>query len=148
MKMIRLAVAAAGVVSVALLVGGRGVCEATGPADRTWRAASRRWWTPINAANSAGGGTLNLAHGCDYKLTSSPDDGENGLPADHDADHDQRQPGRPSTGRIRSATSRSTGRAGTCRLHERDDHRRARLRTIGGGIANLGRHGDAGSQLR
>jgi hypothetical protein len=34
----------------------------------------------INAANSAGGGTLNLAHGCDYQLTSSPDDSENGLP--------------------------------------------------------------------
>jgi hypothetical protein len=35
----------------------------------------------INAANSAGGGTLNLAHRCDYQLTSSPDDSENGLPA-------------------------------------------------------------------
>jgi hypothetical protein len=35
----------------------------------------------INAANSAGGGTLNLAHECDYQLTSSPDDSENGLPA-------------------------------------------------------------------
>lgn len=34
----------------------------------------------INGANSAGGGTLNLAHGCDYQLTSSPDDSENGLP--------------------------------------------------------------------
>jgi hypothetical protein len=34
----------------------------------------------INAANSAGGGTLNLAHRCDYQLTSSPDDSENGLP--------------------------------------------------------------------
>ena len=33
----------------------------------------------INAANSAGGGTLNLAHGCDYQLTA-PDNGENGLP--------------------------------------------------------------------
>jgi hypothetical protein len=35
----------------------------------------------INAANTAGGGTLNLAHRCDYQLTSSPDDSENGLPA-------------------------------------------------------------------
>jgi hypothetical protein len=35
----------------------------------------------INAANSAGGGTLKLAKECDYQLTSSPDDSENGLPA-------------------------------------------------------------------
>jgi predicted outer membrane repeat protein len=35
----------------------------------------------INAANSAGGGTLNLAPGCHYLLTSSPDDSQNGLPA-------------------------------------------------------------------
>jgi hypothetical protein len=34
----------------------------------------------INAANLAGGGTLNLAHRCDYQLTTSPDDSENGLP--------------------------------------------------------------------
>src|SRR5436190_4952337 len=33
----------------------------------------------INAANSAGGGTINLAAGCHYSLTT-PDNGENGLP--------------------------------------------------------------------
>ena len=33
----------------------------------------------INAANSAGGGTVNLAAGCDYALTTA-DNGENGLP--------------------------------------------------------------------
>jgi hypothetical protein len=33
----------------------------------------------INAANSAGGGTVNLAAGCHYSLTT-PDNGENGLP--------------------------------------------------------------------
>jgi hypothetical protein len=33
----------------------------------------------INAANSAGGGTINLAPGCHYSLTA-PDNGENGLP--------------------------------------------------------------------
>jgi hypothetical protein len=33
----------------------------------------------INAANSAGGGTINLAAGCTYSLTT-PDNGENGLP--------------------------------------------------------------------
>ena len=34
----------------------------------------------IDAVNSAGGGTLKLAKNCDYQLTSSPDDSENGLP--------------------------------------------------------------------
>jgi len=34
----------------------------------------------INAANSAGSGTINLAAGCHYSLTT-PDNGENGLPA-------------------------------------------------------------------
>src|SRR5437762_6013077 len=33
----------------------------------------------INAANFAGGGTINLAAGCHYSLTT-PDNGENGLP--------------------------------------------------------------------
>ncbi len=35
----------------------------------------------VNAANAAGGGTINLAPGCHYSLTSSPDNSENGLPA-------------------------------------------------------------------
>ena len=35
----------------------------------------------INAANTAGGGTINLAPRCHYSLTSSPDNSENGLPA-------------------------------------------------------------------
>jgi hypothetical protein len=34
----------------------------------------------IDAANSAGGGTLNLAHACEYDLTSVDNGGENGLP--------------------------------------------------------------------
>jgi predicted outer membrane repeat protein len=34
----------------------------------------------IDAANTSGGGTLNLAHRCDYRLTASPDNSENGLP--------------------------------------------------------------------
>ena len=33
----------------------------------------------VNAANTAGGGTINLAAGCDYALTTA-DNGENGLP--------------------------------------------------------------------
>ncbi len=35
--------------------------------------------TAIDAANAAGGGTINLSPGCDYPLTA-PDNGENGLP--------------------------------------------------------------------
>ena len=34
----------------------------------------------IDAANTAGGGTLNLAHHCHYQLTTSPDSSQNGLP--------------------------------------------------------------------
>jgi hypothetical protein len=34
----------------------------------------------INAVNSAGGGTINLARECDYQLTSVDNSGENGLP--------------------------------------------------------------------
>jgi hypothetical protein len=34
----------------------------------------------VNAANTAGGGTLNLAAGCDYALTSVDNNFENGLP--------------------------------------------------------------------
>ncbi len=34
----------------------------------------------VNVANGAGGGTINLAPGCHYRLTSSPDQSENGLP--------------------------------------------------------------------
>lgn len=79
MKMIRLAVATTAVVSVALL----SVAAASGkPAPAMNVACSQQALVDaINAANSAGGGTLNLAHKCDYQLTSSPDDSENGLPA-------------------------------------------------------------------
>jgi hypothetical protein len=79
MKMTRLAVATAGVVSVALL----SVAAASGkpPAPPIKVACSQQALVDaINAANSAGGGNLNLAHKCDYQLTSSPDDSENGLP--------------------------------------------------------------------
>ena len=80
MKMIRLAVATAGVVSVALLLVA--AASAKPPAPPTNVACSQQALVDaINAANSAGGGTLNLARGCDYQLTSSPDDSENGLPA-------------------------------------------------------------------
>jgi hypothetical protein len=34
----------------------------------------------VNAANAAGGGTINLARGCEYDLTSVDNGGENGLP--------------------------------------------------------------------
>jgi hypothetical protein len=80
MKMIRLAVATAGVVSVALLLVA--AASAKPPAPPTNVACGQdALVAAINAANLAGGGTLNLAHECDYQLTSSPDDSENGLPA-------------------------------------------------------------------
>jgi hypothetical protein len=80
MKMIRLAVAAAGVVSVALLLVAAASAKPPAPPVNV-ACGQDALVAAINAANSAGGGTLNLAHGCDYQLTTSPDDSENGLPA-------------------------------------------------------------------
>src|SRR3984957_21159910 len=34
----------------------------------------------INTANGSGGGTISLASGCTYTLSTTPDNGENGLP--------------------------------------------------------------------
>src|ERR1700751_4298507 len=79
MNPIRLAAAPSVVLAVTLL----SVAAAPGkpPAPPTNVACSQQALVDaINAANSAGGGTLNLAKKCDYQLTSSPDDSENGLP--------------------------------------------------------------------
>jgi hypothetical protein len=80
MNAFRLATATTAVLAVALL----SVTAASGkpPAPPVNVACGQQALVDaINAANSAGGGTLNLAHQCDYQLTSSPDDSENGLPA-------------------------------------------------------------------
>lgn len=81
MKRIHLAVATTGVVSVALLSAAAAYAKPPAPPMKVPCTGQAALVAAINAANSAGGGTLNLAHKCDYQLTSSPDDSENGLPA-------------------------------------------------------------------
>ena len=80
MKAIRLAASTSVVLVVALLSVTAASGQPPGPAMNV-ACSQQALVDAINAANSAGGGTLNLAHGCDYQLTSSPDDSENGLPA-------------------------------------------------------------------
>ena len=80
MNTFRLVAATAGVAAVALL----SVTAASGkpaPPPVKVGCSQQALVDAINAANTAGGGTLDLAKGCDYQLTSSPDDSENGLPA-------------------------------------------------------------------
>jgi predicted outer membrane repeat protein len=81
--MSRLVATTAGVLIVALLSVGAASGKPPGPHGKPTNVAcsQQALADAIDAANSAGGGTLNLAHGCDYQLTSSPDDSENGLPA-------------------------------------------------------------------
>ena len=67
--LLALMVAAPVVASAAPGGGDRGLCR-----PQTALVAA------INAANAAGGGTINLAPGCPTRLTSSPDNSENGLP--------------------------------------------------------------------
>jgi len=80
MNAIRLAASTSVVLVVALLSVTAASGTAPGPATNV-ACSQQALVDAINAANTAGGGTLNLAHGCDYQLTSSPDDTENGLPA-------------------------------------------------------------------
>ena len=89
----RLAVTTAGFLIVALLSAAVASAKKPGPHGHKANVSCNQaaLVAAIDAANSAGGGTLNLAHGCDYQLTVSPDSSENGLPVDHDSDHDQRQ---------------------------------------------------------
>lgn len=80
--MSRLAVATAGALTVALLAVAAAPAKPPGPHGHPMNVACGQaaLVAAIDAANSAGGGTLNLAHRCDYQLTTSPDDSENGLP--------------------------------------------------------------------
>ena len=73
----------AGVLIVALLSVAAASAKKPGPHGHKANVACSQaaLVAAIDAANSAGGGTLNLAHGCDYQLTVSPDSSENGLPA-------------------------------------------------------------------
>ena len=143
MKMIRLAVATAGVVSVALLLVA--AASAKPPAPPTNVACSQQALVDaINAANSAGGGTLNLAHGCDYQLTSSPDDSENGLPAITTA---IKINGNQATidGTDSFRDFEVDGPGGNLSAHDLTITGGS-AQDFGGGIANLGRHCDAGSR--
>jgi hypothetical protein len=76
---IRVAAVLAGVLTVALLSVGGASAKPT-PPPMNVSCGQAALVAAINAANSADGGTLNLAKGCDYQLTSSPDDSQNGLP--------------------------------------------------------------------
>lgn len=89
----------------------------------------------INAANSAGGGTINLARGCEYDLTSVDNSGENGLPV---ITSPIRVNGRDATidGTDSVRVFEVDGPTGSLSAHElRITHGSA---DIGGGIANFG----------
>lgn len=78
MNRIRVATIAAGV----LVVGSFSATAATaGTVVNVPCTGQDALVSAIDAANSAGGGTLDLAHRCEYRLTTSPDGSENGLPA-------------------------------------------------------------------
>jgi hypothetical protein len=80
MNRIRVAAVLVGALTVALLsVGGASAKPSAPPLNVSCSQAALV--AAIDAANSAGGGTLDLAKKCDYRLTSSPDDSVNGLPA-------------------------------------------------------------------
>src|SRR5690349_15002434 len=80
----RIAITIAGVIGVALLAVTVASAKSKPPhphgnGGKVHCAGQAALVAAINAANSAGGGTLTLAHRCDYQLTSA-DNGENGLP--------------------------------------------------------------------
>ena len=79
----RLAVTTAGFLIVALLSAAVASAKKPGPHGPKANVSCNQaaLVAAIDAANTAGGGTLNLAHGCDYQLTVSPDSSANGLPA-------------------------------------------------------------------
>jgi len=80
MNAIRLAASTSAVLVVALFSVTAASGKPPGPAMNV-ACSQQALVDAIDAANTAGGGTLDLAHGCDYQLTTSPDDSENGLPA-------------------------------------------------------------------
>jgi hypothetical protein len=75
----RIAAAATGVLAAAFLVVASAAAKPPPPPMNVPCAGQAALVAAINAANSAGGGTLNLAPHCHYALTT-PDNGENGLP--------------------------------------------------------------------
>jgi hypothetical protein len=77
-RLARIAAAAVGAAAVGLLSAGATSANASISVPCTDQADLV---AAINAANSAGGGTISLAAGCDYLLTSIDNSGENGLPS-------------------------------------------------------------------
>ena len=75
----KIATAVAGVSIVALLSVAAASAKPPAPPINVACSGQKALVDAINAANTAGGGTLNLAHRCDYQLTTA-DNGENGLP--------------------------------------------------------------------
>jgi hypothetical protein len=130
----RLAVATAGLVIVALLsVTSASAAPSVMKVPCSGQAALV---AAINAANSAGGGTLHLAEGCVYDLTSVDNGGENGLPVittaikvvGHDATID-------GTGSVR--VFEVDGPGGSLALSDLTITGGSAV-DFGGGIANLG----------
>jgi hypothetical protein len=80
MKRIRLATATAGALAVALFFVAGALAKPPGPPINVPCGGQSALVAAINAANSAGGGTLNLAKNCDYALTSVDNSVVNGLP--------------------------------------------------------------------
>src|SRR6185369_7576698 len=75
----RIAAAAAVVLTAALVAVATAAAKPPPPPTNVLCAGQAALVAAINAANSAGGGTLNLASHCHYNLTTA-DNGENGLP--------------------------------------------------------------------
>jgi len=73
----RVAAVSAGLVVLALLSVGGASAKSSINVPCTGQAALV---AAVDAANSAGGGTINLARRCEYDLTSVDNSGENGLP--------------------------------------------------------------------
>ena len=80
MKRIRLATVAAGALALALFFVAGALAKPPGPPINVPCGGQSALVAAINAANSAGGGTLNLAKNCDYALTSVDNNVVNGLP--------------------------------------------------------------------
>ena len=78
MRPVLLVTAAVGVLMAALLGAGAASAKAVINVPCAGQGALV---AAVNAVNSAGGGTINLARGCEYELTTVDNSGENGLPA-------------------------------------------------------------------
>ncbi|MGZ4308033.1 MAG: hypothetical protein ACXVRZ_02960 [Gaiellaceae bacterium] len=126
--------ATGGVLTAALLFVAAAAAKPPAPPTNVPCAGQPALVAAVNAANSAGGGTLNLAPRCHYHLTSA-DNGENGLPVvtskitvnGHDATID-------GTGAVR--VLEVDGPGGNLSLHDLTIS--GGSADIGGGIANMG----------